>query len=53
MSGQRRLVFAYPGDLERRTGGYLYDRRLALELEAARPWAERWAPHSFVRLAGA
>jgi len=26
---------------------------LAYELEAARPWAERWAPYSFVRLAGA
>lgn len=25
---------------------------LAYELEAARPWAERWAPHSFVRVAG-
>ena len=26
---------------------------LAYELERARPWAERWAPYSFVRLAGA
>jgi amidase len=26
---------------------------LAYELEAARPWAERWAPYSFVRLASA
>ena len=26
---------------------------LAYQLEAARPWAERWAPYSFVRLAGA
>jgi amidase len=26
---------------------------LAYELEAARPWADRWAPHSFVRVAGA
>jgi amidase len=26
---------------------------LADQLEAARPWAERWAPHSFVRVAGA
>ena len=26
---------------------------LAYELEAARPWAERWAPYSFVRVAGA
>jgi amidase len=25
---------------------------LAYELEEARPWAERWAPYSFVRLAG-
>ncbi len=25
---------------------------LAFELEQARPWAERWAPYSFVRLAG-
>jgi amidase len=24
---------------------------LAYELESARPWADRWAPHSFVRLA--
>ncbi|HWO12750.1 MAG TPA: amidase family protein [Polyangiaceae bacterium] len=26
---------------------------LAYELEAARPWAGRWAPHSFVSVAGA
>jgi amidase len=26
---------------------------LAYELESARPWAERWAPHSFVRVAAA
>jgi amidase len=26
---------------------------LAYELERARPWAERWAPYSFVRVAGA
>jgi amidase len=26
---------------------------LAYELEQARPWAERWAPHSFVRVAAA
>jgi amidase len=26
---------------------------LAYELEAARPWAQRWAPHSFVCVAGA
>ncbi|WP_027133555.1 glycosyltransferase family 4 protein [Geminicoccus roseus] len=32
------LVFAIPGDPERRTGGYLYDRRLSLEL-AALGWA--------------
>lgn len=34
MSRRRRLILAYPGDLDSRTGGYLYDRRLALELEA-------------------
>jgi len=32
-----RLALAYPGDLESRTGGFLYDRRLALELET-RGW---------------
>lgn len=33
MRAARRVVLAYPGDLDTRTGGYLYDRRLALELE--------------------
>jgi hypothetical protein len=26
---------------------------LAYELEQAQPWAERWAPYSFVRVASA
>jgi glycosyltransferase involved in cell wall biosynthesis len=37
LSQPRHLVLAYPGDLEARTGGYVYDRRMALELEA-RGW---------------
>jgi amidase len=26
---------------------------LAYQLEQAQPWADRWAPYSFVRIAGA
>lgn len=31
---RRTLVFAIPGDPDQRSGGYLYDKRLAQELEA-------------------
>ena len=40
MNGEKRLLLAYPGSLETRTGGYLYDRRLALELSIL-PESER------------
>ncbi len=32
---QRTLIFAVPGDPDQRSGGYLYDKRLAHELAAA------------------
>lgn len=37
----RRLVLAVPGDPDQRTGGYLYDRRLAAGLSAL-GWEVRW-----------
>jgi len=37
LSDRRHLVLAFPGALDARTGGYVYDRRLALALEA-RGW---------------
>ena len=30
---KRHLIFIYPGDLNTRTGGYLYDKRLLQELD--------------------
>lgn len=37
----RSLVLAVPGDPDQRTGGYLYDRRLAAGLSAS-GWEVRW-----------
>lgn len=34
MTAGKRLVFAIPGDIETRSGGYGYDRRIMAELRA-------------------
>ena len=39
---QRNLIFVFPGDLNTRTGGYLYDKRLMQELESSTVNGVNW-----------